>query len=246
MPSGTRTRDWVKFDYYALLGIDPTADDDQVTRAFRDEAKRSHPDVAPDADAAVRFSDVAAAYGVLGDRQTRDAYDQVRAEHQRRSAGTTNGAPAVDAATTTRTVRKPWSRRRAWTVLLSGVLVTVLGIGAAALTWSMYTHDATQSSRYTPVSATRVDLNGVSMVSFWTRAGEHVVVREPQQHGDPSALGPTVKIRYDPTDPNHVIPDDNNMGRDITFAIIALKLLIGGPIFTVFGARRLRSATAAR
>jgi hypothetical protein len=239
MPTGTRTRDWAKFDYYALLGIDATADADQVTRAFREEAKRSHPDVAPDAEAAARFSDIAAAYGVLGDRQTRDAYDQMRAEYQRRAA-------PVEVATTTSTVRVPWSARRAWTVLLSGVLVTVLGIGAALLTWSMFNHDRYLSSRYTPVTATRVDLNGVPMVSFRTRTGDRVLVREPQQHGDPSGLGPTVKIRYDPTDPKQVIVDDNNMGRDITFAIVALKLLIGGPIFSVFGARRLRSARAAQ
>jgi len=239
MPSGTRTRDWAKFDYYALLGIDPTADAGQVTRAFREEAKRSHPDVAPDAQTAAHFSDIAAAYGVLGDRQTRHAYDQMRAEYQRRSG-------PVEVAATTPTVRAPWSVRRGWTVLLSGVLVTVLGVGAAVLTWSMFNHDRYLSSRYTPVTATRVALNGVPMVSFQTRTGERVLVREPQQHGDPSALGPTVKIRYDPTDPKQVIDDDNNMGRDITFAIVALKLLIGGPFFSVFGFRRLRGAKAAR
>jgi hypothetical protein len=239
MPAGTRTRDWAKFDYYALLGIDKTADARQVTRAFRQEAKRSHPDVAPDAETAARFSDIAAAYGVLGDRQTRDAYDQMRAEYQRRAATT-------EPAATTSTVRAPWSVRRAWTVLLSGVLVTVLGVGAAVLTWSMFNHDRYLSSRYTPVTATRVDLNGAPMVRFRTRTGGRILVREPQQHGDPSALGPTVKIRYDPTDPTQVIVDDNNMGRDITFAIVALKLLIGGPVFAVLGARRLRRAKAAR
>ncbi|MGO9876880.1 MAG: DnaJ domain-containing protein [Acidimicrobiia bacterium] len=246
MPTGTRTRDWTKFDYYALLGIESTADADEVTRAFRDEAKRSHPDVAPDAVAAAHFSDVAAAYGVLGDPHTRRAYDQVRAESRRRAEVPANGAASGGVATEAPAVRKAWSRRRAYTALLSGVLVTVLGVGAAVLTWSMYAHDANQRSRYLPVTATRIDINGASMDSFQTRTGERVLVREPQQHGDPSALGPTVKIRYDPADPERVIADDNNMGRDITFTIVALKLLIGGPVFMVFGARRLRSATAAR
>jgi len=238
MPSGTRTRDWANFDYYALLGIEPTADADQVTRAFREHAKRSHPDVAPDAAAAARFSDITAAYGVLGDRQTRRAYDQVRAEHRLRATAPA-GRPV---ATAKPVVRKPWSRRRAWTVLLSGMLVAILGLGAAALTWAMYTHDTNQQSRFALVVATRVDLNGAPMITFRTPAGERVLVREPQQHGDPSALGPTVKVRYDPADPEHVIPDDNNMGRDITFAIVALKLLVGGAVFVAFGARRLRSA----
>ena len=239
MPTGTRTRDWANFDYYALLGIDPTADADQVTRAFREAAKRSHPDVAADAEAAARFSDVTAAYSVLSDRQTRIAYDQVRAEHRLRTRASTAG-PAGGVAPAPPTVRKPWSRRRAFTVIVAGVIVTVLGVGAALLTWSMYERDANQRSRFTLVTATRVDVNGASMVSFRTQAGERVIVREPQQRGDPSALGTTVKIRYDPNNPEHVIVADNNMGRDITFAIVALKFLVGGPIFVAYGARRLR------
>jgi hypothetical protein len=43
-----------------------------------------------------------------------------------------------------------------------------------------------------------------------------------------------------------VIVDDTSTARDITFAIVALKLLVGGPVFTAFGARRWRAATAAR
>jgi hypothetical protein len=175
---------------------------------------------------------------------TRTAYHQERSEHRQRASVALATPSAVTPAPPA--VRKPWTRRRAWTVLLSGVLVGVLGVGAAFLTWSMYSHDASQRAHYALVTATRIDLNGTSMVSFRTRSGERILVREPQQHGDPSALGPTVKVRYDPADPQHVIPDDNNMGRDITFTIVALKLLIGGPFFVAYGWRRLRSATAAR
>jgi hypothetical protein len=239
MPSGTRTRDWAKFDYYALLGIEPTADADQVTRAFREHAKRSHPDVALDAEAAAHFSDITAAYGVLGDRDTRRAYDQVRAEHRVRTVASTN-RPPTGATANMSAPRKPWSRRRAWTAVVSGVLVAVLGVGAAVLTWSMYEHDAHQRSKYALVTANRIDVDGRSMISFLTPTQERIVVPEPQQHGDPSALGPTVKVRYDPADPEHVIADDNNMGRDITFAIVTLKLLIGGPVFIGFGAKHLR------
>ena len=59
-------------------------------------------------------------------------------------------------------------------------------------------------------------------------------------------LGPTVKIRYDPADPEHVIVDDSTLGRDITFTIVALKLLVGGSVFTVLGLGAWRTATAAR
>jgi hypothetical protein len=244
MASTAGVRDWATVDYYALLGIAPNADADEVTRAFRAEAKRSHPDATQDEAAAERFRDVAAAYAVLSDRRTRLHYDRVRAE----ARGPVVVAPAPTAVSSTKPASKPWSRRRAWTSLLAGALVTVLGIGAVVLTWSLHEHDARQRARFVPVTATRIDVNGTSIVSFLTRTGERVRVPEPRQHGDPSALGPTTHIRYDPADPEHVIVDGSNMGRDITFSIVALKLLIGGPVFTVLGFRRLRrsSSTNAR
>jgi hypothetical protein len=246
MPSTTRVRDWATVDYYALLGITPDADADEVTRAFRAEAKRSHPDATPDEAAAERFRDVAAAYAVLSDRRTRLQYDRVRAEA--RSPVVVTPAPAAASSPTAKPASKPWSRRRAWTSFLAGTLVTLLGIGAVVLTWSLHEHDARQRARFVPVTATRIDVNGSSIVSFLTRTGERVRVPEPRQHGDPSALGPTTHIRYDPANPEHVIVDGSNLGRDITFSIVALKLLIGGPVFMVLGFRRLRrtGTTSAR
>src|SRR5438477_9714529 len=136
MASGTRVRDWATVDYYALLGISENADADEVTRAFRALAKRSHPDAATDEAAAERFRDIVAAYAVLGDRRTRVEYDRVRAETR---------APVVPAPTAApvRGVKappKPWSARRAWSALIAGALVTVLGVGAVVLTWSLHQH----------------------------------------------------------------------------------------------------------
>jgi hypothetical protein len=235
MASGTRVRDWAKVDFYALLGVEPNANAETITRAFREQAKQAHPDTTGDPAAAVRFGDITAAYEVLGDPKIRRQYDEVRAEQDLLTPGT----PRVVVASVAR--RRPWSRRRAWTVLLAGVLVTLLGFGAAYLTWSMHEHDANLRARYTPVTASRID-TGVQMITFLTSTGRRVTTREPQQHGDPSSLGPTVKIRYDPADPERVIVDDSNLGRDITFTIVALKLLVGGPFFTVFGWRRLKAA----
>jgi len=240
--TGTRVRDWATVDYYAILGVDPSADADEVTRAFRALAKQSHPDAAPDEAAAERFRDVAAAYAVLGDRRTRVEYDRVRAEIR----GPVARAPQATPARVARTVAKPWSRRRAWSSLIAGALVTLLGIGAVMLTWSLHQHDARLRARFVPVTAIRIDANGSSFVRFKTRRGELIRVAEPHQHGDPAALGPTVEIRYDPADPEHVITGASTAARDITFSIVALKLLIGGPVFMVFGYRRLRRATAAR
>ena len=241
--TGTRVRDWATVDYYAMLGVAPSADADEVTRAFRALAKQSHPDAVPDEAAAERFGDIAAAYAVLGDRRTRSEYDRVRAETQRPSA---RAAPLAAPVPTAKRVAKPWSKRKAWTAVLAGALVTLLGIGAVVLTWSLHQHDAHLRARFIPVTATRFDVNGTSIVSFTTRTGRRIRTEEPQQHGDPAALGPTVGIRYDPADPEHVITGGNSAGRDITFSIVALKLLIGGPVFMAFGYRRLRRATSAR
>jgi curved DNA-binding protein CbpA len=234
----TRVRDWATVDYYALLGIDSSADAETVTRAYREQAKQWHPDATHDAAAAERFHDVAAAYAVLGDRGMRREYDRVRAELH--PVVRTEPAPAPRAPARRRA--KPWTRRKAVTVMISGVLITVLGIGAAALTWSMREHDVRQRARFVPVVAARLPASGY--VSFVTKSGERIRVPEPRRHGDPTGLGTTTKIRYDPANPEHVIVDDTSTARDITFAIVALKLLVGGPVFTAYGARRLRALTA--
>ena len=240
--TGTRVRDWATVDYYALLGVAPGAAADEVTRAFRALAKQSHPDAVAEEAAAERFRDVVAAYAVLGDRRMRIEYDRVRAE-------TLGPLTTVQHATPHRPakpVAKPWSKRRAGSALVAGALVTLLGIGAVVLTWSLHQHDARLRARFVPVTATRIDADGTSIVDFATRTGQRVRVEEPRQHGDPADLGPTVDIRYDPADPEHVITGTSTAARDITFAIVALKFLIGGPVFMAFGYRRLRRATRAR
>ena len=67
-------------------------------------------------------------------------------------------------------------------------------------------------ARFTPAVATRIDVEGSSIVSFVTKTGARVRVPEPQQRGDPTGPGATVRIRYDPADPQHVILDDSNLG----------------------------------
>src|SRR5690242_2407137 len=130
----TRVRDWATVDFYALLGVDPSADAATVTRAYRELAKASHPDTAADPGAAAEFPDIAAAYAVLGDRGLRREYDRVRAGVRPPAprAGTPANVPSVAGK-----APRHWSRRRALVVLLSGVLVTLLGVGAAVLTWTM-------------------------------------------------------------------------------------------------------------
>lgn len=66
-----------KRDYYEVLGIDKNADEATIKRAFRQQAKKNHPDLNPgDKEAEERFKEVNEAYQVLSDPQKRAQYDQ--------------------------------------------------------------------------------------------------------------------------------------------------------------------------
>lgn len=66
-----------KRDYYEVLGVDKNADDAALKKAFRQLAKKYHPDVNPgDADAEQKFKEVQEAYAVLSDADKRRQYDQ--------------------------------------------------------------------------------------------------------------------------------------------------------------------------
>jgi hypothetical protein len=72
-------RDWHLVDYYAVLGVDTDATQDQITHAFHRLARRLHPDAHPDDPGAeARFKRVTAAYQVLDDPTARAEYDRVR------------------------------------------------------------------------------------------------------------------------------------------------------------------------
>ncbi|MBU1221424.1 DnaJ domain-containing protein [Myxococcota bacterium] len=64
-------------DLYSILGVSRNASDDEIKKAYRELAKRYHPDKNADNPAAVeKFKEVNSAFEVLGDAEKRKLYDE--------------------------------------------------------------------------------------------------------------------------------------------------------------------------
>src|SRR6266496_4327600 len=71
-------------DYYKSLGVERTASEEEIRKAFRKLARQYHPDVAKDKKSdEEKFKEINEAYEVLGDPEKRKQYDELGADWNR-------------------------------------------------------------------------------------------------------------------------------------------------------------------
>ncbi|WP_462399383.1 molecular chaperone DnaJ [Corynebacterium falsenii] len=72
-------REWAEKDYYGDLGVSSTATAEEIKKAYRKIAREDHPDKKPgDAAAEERFKKASEAYSVVGDKEKRAEYDELK------------------------------------------------------------------------------------------------------------------------------------------------------------------------
>lgn len=64
-------------DYYATLGVDKKASAEEIKKAYRRLARKYHPDISKEPDAAKRMTELNEANAVLSDTAKREVYDQI-------------------------------------------------------------------------------------------------------------------------------------------------------------------------
>jgi curved DNA-binding protein CbpA len=103
--------------HYQLIGVEPSADDETIKKAFRQEIAKYHPDKVTHLGAefqemaSTRAAQLTAAYKILIDPQTRAEYDRALQEGLAGPAlGRSNTAPAASAGPTTRAAEESETR----------------------------------------------------------------------------------------------------------------------------------------
>ena len=81
-------------DYYATLGVGRGASDEEIQSAYRQLARKYHPDLNPDDDKAkAKFQEVQNAFEVLNDPKKREMYDRYGSAYESMGGGPGAGGP---------------------------------------------------------------------------------------------------------------------------------------------------------
>ncbi|MHC4178784.1 MAG: DnaJ domain-containing protein, partial [Planctomycetota bacterium] len=79
-------------DYYKILGVRRDASQAEIQKAYRELARKYHPDMNPDDKSAKeRFQQVQKAFDVLGDAEKREMYDRYGSSFETMGAGGPHG-----------------------------------------------------------------------------------------------------------------------------------------------------------
>ncbi|MCI4441188.1 DnaJ C-terminal domain-containing protein [Tibeticola sp.] len=84
-------------DYYKILGVDRNASVDDIKKAYRKLARKYHPDVSKEPDAAKRMAEINEANTVLSDPEKRAAYDALGSQYAHAGGGDFRPPPNWDA-----------------------------------------------------------------------------------------------------------------------------------------------------
>jgi hypothetical protein len=174
-----RTREWSGVDYYAELGLAREASHAAIDEAYRRQAKALHPDRNPDPTAEERFKRLSAAYEVLRDPTSREAYDDFR---RRVDAGLLYAAEPRPAPGPTYVTTRPvtYVKRRKRAPMPDGVRVaigwTLVVMGFAAALWALVGPLPSHSAGDTEI-AVQVTIGFMAAKLF---VGGGAVIRYPQ------------------------------------------------------------------
>ncbi len=123
-------------DYYEILGLTSNATSDDIKKAYRELAKKYHPDINRSSTSEELFKLISEAYEVLSDDAKRKEYDLYRKfelgeEHEARAApaadgGTTAAAPLKNPPATE--VKRPKVRKPKPTVKVDRTQVLILSL----------------------------------------------------------------------------------------------------------------------
>lgn len=122
-------------NYYAVLGVKPTATTNEIKQAFRERAKHAHPDAGGSAEAMQRLNE---AHRILADPASRRDYDRRRAETQNQASpqparhpqspapsGAGEAAAAHEIARDHHRLRIRQARSSAWYILRTSALLAI-------------------------------------------------------------------------------------------------------------------------
>lgn len=203
-----RTREWMGVDYYAELGIAPEATRVAIDEAYRRQAKALHPDTNPEATAEEQFKRMTAAYEVLRDPVSREAYDDFRYRVDagmlyasvpappRTAARQAHRAPTgaqVAYGTRRRTARRPLPPK-----VRLGIGWTLIVMGLACVLWALVgplpSHTAGDTDLAVQIT--------IGIMAAKLLAGGVVVIKYPQlkarwhkEPGRTAAAGPAANGR---------------------------------------------------